>query len=113
MMKDNYDLTVFGEIKNDNHLYGYHLWTNEYIKVGEEVTIVNENCEFDFDSATGTFEQTKYKHIVDLEIITADFSSYDNSKSNNGGSYAFADCRILKIHEKELFEWIYIWRNQK
>ena len=68
---------------------------------GDEVTLVNQNCKFEFDSITGTFNKNLYYYyIVDLELIETDYSEYDPLKSNNGGCYAYATCKVVKVHEK-------------
>ena len=37
----------------------YHVWTdNEELNVGDEITLVNSNCEFYFDNVTGSFSAT-------------------------------------------------------
>jgi len=41
-----------------------------------------------------------YAFIVDLELLNVDLSNYEPSKSNNGGCYAFAECRVKKILER-------------
>ena len=91
-----YAVEVFGDL---NH---YQLATDEeMLEVGDEVTITNANCEFEFDNVKGCFEDNLYYYfIADLELVDTDYSNYDVNKSNNGGAYAFATCRVKKIHQK-------------
>ena len=78
------DLEMAGEIFGD--LTGYILSTDEdELNVGDKVTLVNSNCEFEFDNVRGCFENNLYYYfIVDLELLEADYSNYKRSKSNNG-----------------------------
>ena len=87
---------VFGNL---NH---YCLSTDaETLNVGEEVTIVNSNCEFEFDNVRGIFTNNLYfNFIVDLELIETDYSEFIPDKSNNGGCYAYATCKVVKVYEK-------------
>lgn len=97
---ENTDLSIFGRV-HGNRIYGYHVWTDEEVKEGDTVTIVNSNCEFEYDNAVGRFENNLlYCFICDLEIIDVDLTDYIPDKSNNGGAYAFADCKVLKVYEK-------------
>lgn len=73
----------------------------ETVNVGDTVTLVNSNCEFDFDNVTGRFENNPlYYFIVDLELLDLDLSDFDVSKSNTGGCYGYAECRVKKVYEK-------------
>ena len=78
------------------------IWTdNPALTTGEVVSIVNSNCELEFDACKGAFEQDlMYAYIVDLELVETYMREYVPAKSNNGGCYAYADCRVKKIHEK-------------
>ena len=68
---------------------------------GDEVTLVNSNCGFEFDNITGTFNKDLYYYyIVDLELLETDYSNYEVNKSTNGGAYAYATCKVMKVHEK-------------
>ena len=73
----------------------------ESIKVGDEITLVNANCEFEFDNYFGVFANDLYfYYIVDLELISTDYSDFVPDKSNNGGKYAYATCKVVKVYEK-------------
>ena len=88
---------IFGNLKE------YHVWSDESdLKPDQTVYLVNKNCEFPYDNITGTFTQNDlmYCYICELEIIETDLTEYLPEKSNNGGSYAFAECRVNKIIEK-------------
>ena len=87
---------VFGETTK------YILSTDaESIRKGDEVTLVNSNCEFEFDNYFGVFNNNLYfKYIVDLEVINTDYSEFVPEKSNNGGAYAYATCKVVKVYEK-------------
>ena len=86
---------IFGELNN------YECWTDDVINVGDIVTITNFNCEFEYDNKYGTFaNDLQYCYVCDLELLNEDLSSYEVDKSNNGGAYAYAKCRVLKVHEK-------------
>lgn len=96
-VKDNYNLEdVFGDLNNKI------VWTDDTTLLEDEIiTITNSNCEFEFDSKKGCFEQDlMYAFVVDLELLNVDLSNYEPSKSNNGGCYAFAECKIKKIKER-------------
>ena len=68
---------------------------------GDEVTLVNSNCGFEFDNITCTFNKDLYYYyIVDLELLETDYSNYEVNKSTNGGAYAYATCKVMKVHEK-------------
>ena len=96
-VKDNYNLEeIFGDL---NHKV---IWSDHpVIRKNDTITITNSNCEFEYDSKKGCFEQDlMYAFIVDLELLNADLSNYEPAKSNNGGCYAFAECRVKKILER-------------
>ena len=96
-VKETYDPeTVFGDLSRKT------IWTDDPILMTDEiVTIVNSNCEFEFDCVDGAFKQDLlYAFIVDLELLNADLSNYEPAKSNNGGAYAFAECKVKKVIEK-------------
>ena len=88
---------IFGSMKD------YVLATDidpKTIKAGDEVTLVNSNCEFEYDNITGDFQKDLMYYIIcDLEFIESDLSQYKVEKSNNGGQYAFATATITKIKE--------------
>lgn len=86
----------FGELD------GYILSTDaEDVKEGDIVTLVNSNCEFEFDNYYGCFEKNiLYYYIVDLELVETDLTNFIVEKSNNGGNYGFAKCKVLKVYEK-------------
>lgn len=73
----------------------------ESVNAGDEVTLVNSNCEFEFDNVFGVF-QTDLLHyfLVDLELVKTDYTNYKRSKSNNGGCYAYATCKVVKVYDK-------------
>ena len=95
------DLEIFGAVHNGDRLYGYRVWTDESkLKAGQTVTITNSNCEFEYDNVRGCFENNLlHCFICDLQIIDVDLSGYNPDKSNNGGDYAFAECKVLKVGE--------------
>lgn len=73
----------------------------ENLKEGEIITLVNSNCEFEYDSVLGCFNNNLYYYyIVDLEPVDVDLSNYKLEKSNNGGAYGFCTCRVAKVHKK-------------
>lgn len=88
---------IFGSMKD------YVLATDidpKTIKAGDEVNLVNFNCEFEYDNITGNFQKDLMYYIIcDLEFIESDLSQYKVEKSNNGGCYAFATAMITKIKE--------------
>ena len=96
-VKDNLNIEeIFGDL---NHKI---VWTDDTTILEDEIiTITNSNCEFEFDCVDGSFKQDlMYAFIVDLELLNVDLSNYEPSKSNNGGCYAFAECRVKKILER-------------
>ena len=92
-----YEEQIFGSMD------GYILATDadpQTVKVGQECYIVNRNCEFEYDNITGDFQKDLMYYIIcDLEFVESDLSEYEPSKSNNGGAYAFATCKIKKIKD--------------
>lgn len=73
----------------------------ENLEPGDEITLLNSNCEFEFDNVFGIFEKNLlYYYIADLEIVDTDLSEYRVEKSNNGGAYAYATCKVVKVYEK-------------
>lgn len=99
-------MTMVKECLNPEHIFGdlsnFVIKTNfnDYVKVGQIVSIVNSNCEWDYDCITNTFEPTMYAFIVDLDLIEVDLSDYAPSLSNNGGRYAYAEAIIKEIKEE-------------
>ena len=92
-----FETELFGDLKE------YHVWSDTpELNPEDHVTIVNSNCEFTYDNITGTFENhdLMYCYICELEIIETDLSQYEVSKSNNGGAYAFAECKVTRVLEK-------------
>ena len=90
-------IDVFGDFRN-KFIISSDMPT---LNVGDEVTLVNSNCGFEFDNITGTFNKDLYYYyIVDLELISTDYSEYEPNKSTNGGKYAYATCKVGKVHEK-------------
>lgn len=87
---------IFGDMKK------YHVTTDaETLKVGDEVTITNNNCEFEFDNVFGVFQTDLFfVYIADLEIVKVDYSEFEPDKSNNGGKYAYATCKVVKVYDK-------------
>lgn len=55
---------------------------------GDEVFLTSS--EFEYDSAYGCFNSTKYTYEVELTIVNEDLSEYNPAKCRNGGCYAFA-----------------------
>lgn len=89
--------TIFGDLNEKT------VWSNNSILMTDDIiTITNSNCEFPFDCMTGKFldEPAYFGFIVELELIETDLSGYIPEKSNNGGAYAFAKCRVKKIIEE-------------
>lgn len=89
--------TIFGDLQ------GRIIWSNDSILLTDEiVSITNSNCEMPFDNISGQFvsEPPYFCFKVDLEMVEYDTSNYIPEKSNNGGCYAFADCRVIRIIEE-------------
>ena len=88
--------TIFGDLSRKT------IWTDDPILMTDEiVTIVNSNCEFEYDAVKAAFvNDLMYAYIVELELLETDLSNYVPEKSNNGGCYAFAECKVKKIIEK-------------
>ncbi len=73
----------------------------EWVEAGDRVTLVNSNCEFEYDNVKGEFENDLlYYFEVSLEPIEVDFSEFVPEKSNNGGCYAYCDCRVVKVYDR-------------
>ena len=92
-----FETELFGDLKQ------YEVWSDtEELKPNDTVMLVNKNCEFVYDNITGTFENhdLMYCHICELEILETDLSYYVPERSTNGGAYAFAECRVVKIIDK-------------
>lgn len=95
-----FETELFGDLKE------HPVWSNEEnLQVGDHISLVNSSCEFEYDNITGTFHshggyELMYCYICELELLETDLSEYIPSKSNNGGAYAFAECRVKKILEK-------------
>lgn len=71
------------------------------LNVGDVITLVNSNCQFEYDSIRGCFGQNLlYYFVVDLALIDVDSSDYVKEKSNDGGCYAYGKFRVLKVHMK-------------
>lgn len=94
------------EIMDLEHIFGdlgsRVIWSNNpLLQVNDEITIVNSNCEFEYDSILRQFDKGLiYGFVVELELIEVDLSEYEPTKSNNGGGYAFAHCKVVKILEE-------------
>ena len=68
---------------------------------GDKITLINNNCEFEFDNVRGVFEENLlYYYRVDLKLLSVDYSAFEPEKSNNGGAYAFAEAEVLRVWEK-------------
>ena len=96
-VKEAFNLeNIFGDISN------FVIRTNfkKDIKVGSVISIVNPNCEWEYDCVLSSFEPTMYAYIVDLDIIETDLSDYAPKLSNNGGCYAYAKAVINEIKEE-------------
>ena len=88
---------IFGDLDN------YVIRTNypEEIVEGKRISIVNPNCEFEFDSITHVFDKNiYYAFIVELKLLNVNVNGYVPDKSDNGGHYAFADAEIIEIKER-------------
>ena len=87
---------IFGDLSRKT------IWTDDPILMTDEIiTITNSNCEFEFDAVKGAFvNDLMYAYIVELELLETDLSTYVPEKSNNGGYYAFAECKVKKIIER-------------
>lgn len=84
---------IFGDLTE------YECWTNYRIQKGDYVSLVNKNCEFEYDNLTGQFNgQTNNCFICKLELVETDYSGYVPEKSNNGGAYAFATAKVVKVY---------------
>lgn len=80
-------------------------WTDETIKAGDFICLVNSNCEFEFDNRTGSFTGKNFNSLMrcfvcKLELTDVDYSKFVPEKSNNGGCYAFATAKVLKVIEE-------------
>ena len=96
MVKEIYNLeNIFGDLSDFIIKTNY---PNE-IKVGQTITIVNNNCEWDYDCIAHSFSPTLYAYIVDLDLVDYDLSDYAPKLSNNGGCYAYATAVIKEIKE--------------
>lgn len=96
-VKDNLNIEeIFGDLSRKI------VWTDSSeLKKGDIITIVNNNCEFEFDVVKNRFEENLlYAYIVNLNLLNTDLKEYEPSKSNNGGAYAFAECKIKKVIER-------------
>lgn len=96
-VKDNMNLeNIFGD------LHRKIIWSDDSMLMsGDEVKITNSNCEFEYDAIRRRFNQNlMYAYIVDLEVVNVDLKNYIPEKSNNGGKYAFAECKVKKIIER-------------
>ena len=92
-----YEKEIFGTM--DSYILSTDTEPQE-IKEGDTVYLVNSNCEFEYDNIKGDFQKDLMYYIIcDLELIESDLTGYEPSKSNNGGAYAFATCKIKKIKE--------------
>ena len=70
----------------------------EKLHRGDVVYLVNRNCEFPFDSSTGSFERKcRYRYEANIVITNEDLTEYKVEKSNNGGAYGFAKGVIVEI----------------
>ncbi|WP_405286405.1 hypothetical protein [Methanobrevibacter sp.] len=90
---------IFGNLKE------YKVWSDESdLKENDTVMLVNSNCEFQYDNIKGCFEKHSkdlmYCYVCELELIETDLSDYVPERSTNGGAYAFAECKVVKIIEK-------------
>lgn len=87
---------IFGNFKDMN------ITTDEEIvQKGDFVTLTNSNCEFEFDNIRAVFEDNLlYIFNVKLELLEVDYSEFEPDKSNNGGKYAFATCRVVEVYER-------------
>ena len=86
---------VFGNLEH------YHCWTDDKITVSDEVTLVNSNCEFEYDNKLAKFEPNLMKcYICKLELLETDYTDFVPDKSNNGDAYAFATCKVVKVLEE-------------
>lgn len=90
---------VFGNLNR------FEAWTDEKINEGDFICMVNSNCEFEFDNKTGTFGNSKenclmYCFVCRLELWDTDYSGFIPDKSNNGGAYAFATAKVVKVLEE-------------
>lgn len=69
--------------------------------INETIYLVNSNCEFNYDSFFGCFNNSNdlktYK--VEVEILYEQLDDYIPEKSNNGGHYAFAGAKVKAILE--------------
>lgn len=88
--------TIFGDLSRKL------IWTDDpLLEPNQTVKIPNSNCEFEYDAVNMKFNKNlMYAFICDLELLKVDLSEYVPEKSNNGGAYAFAECRVKKIIER-------------
>ncbi|WP_458454405.1 hypothetical protein [Methanobrevibacter sp.] len=96
------DLRMAQDVFGDLNRYCLQTNANE-VNVGDTVTLINSNCEFEFDNITGCFSNDcDVEVICELELVDVDYSDFVPDKSNNGGCYAFADATIKKILDLEV-----------
>lgn len=76
----------------------YTVQSSKEINYLDTIEIVNENCEFGFDSFTGCFSNDNLREYeVTLVITDEDLSNYNVAKSNNGGAYGFAKGVVTSV----------------
>ena len=87
---------VFGDFNR------FEAWTDDHIQEGDFIVMVNSNCEFELDNRTGNFTGKNFNSLIKcfvckLELKDVDYSNFVPEKSNNGGCYAFATAKVVKI----------------
>lgn len=89
--------TIFGDLNRRL------VWSNNSMLMPDDtITILNSNCDLHFDCLNGEFlkEPPFFAFVVELDLLEIDLSGYVPAKSNNGGGYAFAKCKVKKIIEE-------------
>lgn len=68
--------------------------SSKELDIDDKCYLINPNCELEFDSAYGVFDETKYTYIVDVWIEEEDLTKYIPIESTNDGAYAYATGKI-------------------
>lgn len=95
-----YELTeLFGNLNE------YPCWTDDNIKIGDTISIINKDCEFEYDTKRGSFTGERFNtlmkcFICKLTIIDVDYSKVFPENLNDNGHYTLALCKVIDILEE-------------